>query len=65
MAKGLLEYETLTGDQIRKVIAGEALSGTDDDAGNADAGGGTPGLAAIPKTRGRSRKSGMEPEPSV
>jgi cell division protease FtsH len=64
LAKGLLEYETLTGDQIRKVIAGEVLNG-DDDAGNADAGGGTPGLAAIPKTRGRARKSGLEPEPSV
>ena len=25
LAKGLLEYETLTGDEIRKVIAGETL----------------------------------------
>ena len=30
LAKGLLEYETLTGDEIRKVIAGQPLdSGTD------------------------------------
>ncbi|MDZ4096891.1 MAG: ATP-dependent zinc metalloprotease FtsH, partial [Paracoccaceae bacterium] len=30
LAKGLLEYETLTGDEIRKVVAGEALGGDDD-----------------------------------
>ena len=30
LAKGLLEYETLTGDEIRKVIAGEPLTGGDD-----------------------------------
>ena len=65
LAKGLLEYETLTGDQIRRVIAGEALNSGDDDTGNTDAGGGTPGLAAIPKTRGRPRKNGLEPEPTV
>ena len=65
LAKGLLEYETLTGDQIRRVIAGEALNSGDDDTGNTDSGGGTPGLAAIPKTRGRPRKNGLEPEPTV
>ena len=66
LAKGLLEYETLTGDEIRKVIAGEAL-----DSGN-DAppsqGTGTPSIASIPKTKPRVRKkpeAGLEPEPSA
>ncbi|MDO5622258.1 MAG: ATP-dependent zinc metalloprotease FtsH [Paracoccus sp. (in: a-proteobacteria)] len=30
LAKGLLEYETLTGDEIGKVVRGEALGGDDD-----------------------------------
>ncbi len=64
LAKGLLEYETLTGDEIRKVIAGEALGG--DDAPPPPSSGPT-SIAAIPKTKPRSRKTdpGMEPEPSV
>jgi cell division protease FtsH len=57
LAQGLLEYETLTGDQIRKVIAGEALDSEDD----SDAGG-LSSLTAIPKTRPRN-EGGMEPEP--
>ena len=64
LAKGLLEYETLTGDEIRKVIAGEALGG-DDDAGKPASGGGTPSIAAIPKTRARAPKPGPEPEPAL
>ncbi|RRH75470.1 ATP-dependent zinc metalloprotease FtsH [Falsigemmobacter faecalis] len=56
LAQGLLEYETLTGDQIRKVIAGEALDSEDDN----DAGG-LSSLTAIPKTRPRN-EGGMEPE---
>ena len=31
LAKGLLEYETLTGDEIQKVIRGETLDRSDDD----------------------------------
>ena len=64
LAKGLLEYETLTGDEIRKVIAGEALGG-DDDADKPASGGGTPSIAAIPKTRPKTPKAGPEPEPIV
>jgi cell division protease FtsH len=30
LAQGLLEYETLTGDEIRKVLAGEPLDRSDD-----------------------------------
>lgn len=63
LAKGLLEYETLTGDEIRKVIAGEPLGG-DDSADTPPSGGGTASVAAIPKTRGRPKKTGPEPEPA-
>ena len=65
LAQGLLEYETLTGDQIRKVIAGEKLN-TPDDGAKPDAGGGSSGVIAIPKTRARKPKSGLEPiEPTA
>jgi cell division protease FtsH len=52
LAQGLLEYETLTGDEIRKVLAGEKLGG-DEDAGTppAPTGGGTASVVSIPKTR--------------
>ncbi|MFN6924570.1 MAG: ATP-dependent zinc metalloprotease FtsH [Tabrizicola sp.] len=64
LAKGLLEYETLTGDEIRKVIAGEPLGGDDDADKPAPSGGGGASVAAIPKTRGRGAKPGPEPEPA-
>jgi len=64
LAKGLLEYETLTGDEIRKVIAGEALGG-DDDGDKPASGGGTTSIAAIPKTKPKTPKAGPEPEPVV
>lgn len=64
LAKGLLEYETLTGDEIRKVIAGEPLGG-DDNADKPSSGGGGASVAAIPKTRARAPKPGPEPEPAV
>jgi cell division protease FtsH len=63
LAKGLLEYETLTGDEIRKVIAGEPLGG-DDGADKPSSGGGAASITAIPKTRGRAKKPGAEPEPA-
>ncbi len=63
LAKGLLEYETLTGDEIRKVIAGEALGG--DDAPPAPPPGGIKSVSAIPKTRSKAPKGGMEPEPTA
>ncbi len=65
LAKGLLEYETLTGDEIRKVIAGEALGG-DDDADKPASGGGSASITAIPKTRAKAPpKPGSEPEPAL
>jgi len=62
LAQGLLEYETLTGAEIKKVMAGEPL-GRDDD-GDADippTSGNS--VTAIPKTKPRKPKSpDMEPE---
>ena len=67
LAQGLLEYETLTGDQIKRVMRGdppEAEDGEDDsdDAGNA------PSVTMIPKTKPKSKPSGdtgdMAPEPT-
>ncbi|MEL7025860.1 MAG: ATP-dependent zinc metalloprotease FtsH [Pseudomonadota bacterium] len=66
LAQGLLEYETLTGNEITKVIAGEALNRGDDSDDTPPSG--TPAsVTAIPKTRGRSKPSddgGLEPEPT-
>ena len=64
LAQGLLEYETLTGDEIRKVMAGESLDGDKGDTPPPE--GNSPSLSAIPKTsRTRAPKPGMEPEPSA
>ncbi|MGI9391864.1 MAG: ATP-dependent zinc metalloprotease FtsH [Boseongicola sp.] len=68
LAQGLLEYETLTGDEITKVIAGEPLNrGDDDDDAPADTGG-TASVTAIPKTKPKAKPSsddgGLEPEPT-
>jgi len=61
LAQGLLEYETLTGSEITRVIAGEPLN-RGDDGDVPPRGGDTPSVTAIPKTRPRP-KSGLEPEP--
>ena len=63
LAQGLLEYETLTGAEITKVMAGEALNRDDDDD---DSPTDTPSLTAIPKTKPRRRAGGgdVAPEPS-
>jgi cell division protease FtsH len=68
LAQGLLEYETLTGDDIRKVIAGEPLDRGDDDSGLSVSAGDVASVTAIPKTskpRGLRGDGGMEPEPST
>ncbi|MEM9725835.1 MAG: ATP-dependent zinc metalloprotease FtsH [Pseudomonadota bacterium] len=63
LANGLLEYETLTGDEIARVIRGETIDRSDDD----DAATPSP-LSAIgvPKTRrGPESDGGMEPAPQA
>jgi cell division protease FtsH len=68
LAQGLLEYETLTGSEIQKVINGEPLNRGDDD-DTSSASGGTPSVTAIPKLKPKSKPSGdeggMEPEPTA
>ncbi|PIE16568.1 MAG: cell division protein FtsH [Rhodobacterales bacterium] len=69
LAQGLLEYETLTGAEIKRVMKGEPPHAEDDD----DASDDTPSLTAIPKTKAKpkvkvTRKpkdDGMKPEPSA
>ena len=67
LAQGLLEFETLTGEEIKRVMRGE-----DPNAGDNDGGSGVaddkPSLTAIPKTKPKSKPSGdggMEPEPTA
>lgn len=55
---GLLEYETLTGEEIGKVIRGEALGGDDDHPGSL-----VPSVTAIPKT-GKATGQGGDPAPA-
>jgi cell division protease FtsH len=66
LAQGLLEYETLTGEEIRRIADGKPLlSGDDED--DTPAGGKTPSVTAVPKTtKPKTPKDpGMEPEPSA
>ncbi|MEM6587719.1 MAG: ATP-dependent zinc metalloprotease FtsH [Pseudomonadota bacterium] len=69
LAQGLLEYETLTGEEIERVIRGEPPEDEDDTPStSADKDeGGTPSLTAVPKTKPRrdTGDGGMEPEPSA
>lgn len=62
LAKGLLEYETLTGDEIKRVIAGDKPN-ADDDATPPPATGGGEGVVSIPKTRPRKPKAAPDPSP--
>ena len=65
LAQGLLEYETLTGEEIKRVIRGEPPTASDDDDDDASD---TPSVTAIPKTKPKSKPSddgNLEPEPSV
>ncbi|RVV98504.1 ATP-dependent metallopeptidase FtsH/Yme1/Tma family protein [Mesobaculum littorinae] len=66
LAQGLLEYETLTGNEILKVIAGEPLNRGDDEDDRPDQGN-TPSITAIPKTSKPKPPSdgGLNPEPSA
>ncbi|KPA20138.1 ATP-dependent zinc metalloprotease FtsH [Shimia sp. SK013] len=67
LAQGLLEYETLTGDEIMRVMNGDAPSTKEDDDDKPDEGN-APSVTAVPKTKPRKKSSdddgGMEPEPT-
>ncbi|NNE51014.1 MAG: ATP-dependent zinc metalloprotease FtsH [Sulfitobacter sp.] len=70
LAQGLLEYETLTGDEIKRVMDG--LPPADDsDKGGSDEGEKKASLTAIPKAKSKGKKAppaadgGMEPEPTA
>lgn len=65
LAQGLLEYETLTGSEITKIIAGQPLNRSDDDDSTSDQGN-IPSVTAVPKTKPKPKgDGGMEPEPST
>jgi cell division protease FtsH len=67
LAQGLLEYETLTGDEIKRVMNGESPQAGGDEGDDADEGN-APSVTAIPKTKPRSKPSGggdMEAEPTA
>ncbi|CUK12175.1 ATP-dependent zinc metalloprotease FtsH [Ruegeria denitrificans] len=66
LAQGLLEYETLTGDEIKRVMNGESPTEGDDDGDKPDEGS-APSVTAIPKTKVKKSPpdGGMEPEPSA
>ena len=68
LAQGLLEYETLTGEEIQRVMRGEPPEADDDDSGTPEASE-TPSLTAIPKTKPKPSpglgEGGPEPEPSA
>jgi len=69
LAQGLLEYETLTGEEIRRVMRGEPPHGSDDNDGGASTKADEPAsVVAMPKAKPRKPKSpdkGLEPEPSA
>lgn len=67
LAQGLLEYETLTGAEIERVVRGEPPH-VDEDEEDKPSSGGTASVTAIPKTKPKKPKAndgGMEPEPST
>ncbi len=67
LAEGLLEYETLTGDEIKRVMKGEPPNAGGDNDDSPDEGNAA-SVTAIPKTKPRAKPSGdggMEPEPSA
>jgi cell division protease FtsH len=67
LAQGLLEYETLTGDEIKRVMKGDPpQAGPDDESSDTPETGAS--ITAIPKTKPRIKPmddSGLEPEPTA
>jgi cell division protease FtsH len=66
LAQGLLEYETLTGEEIQRVMRGEPPHKGEDEDQQDD--GGNASVLAVPKTKPRAKPAGdggMEPEPTA
>ncbi len=65
LALGLLEYETLTGEEIERVMRGEPPHVDDDEDDTPDKGN-APSVTSIPKTKSRKLppEGGLEPEPT-
>jgi len=66
LAQGLLEYETLTGAEIQRVMDGQPPHKGDDEDDASDEG--TSSVTAIPKTKPKAKPSGdgdLEPEPTA
>ncbi len=64
LTRGLLEHETLTGEEIKRVVAG--LPPTEDKGAEpptSSGDGGSVTVVSIPKTRARKPKANPEPEP--
>lgn len=62
LAQGLLEYETLTGEEIERVVNGEPPHSDDED--TPSSGDGSASVTAIPKVGKPKNDGGMEPQPS-
>ncbi|MDP5364840.1 MAG: ATP-dependent zinc metalloprotease FtsH [Paracoccaceae bacterium] len=64
LAQGLLEYETLTGEEIKRVMRGDPPSASDDEEDKTDKGNAA-SVTAIPKTKPKAKPAGgLEPEPT-
>jgi cell division protease FtsH len=64
LAQGLLEYETLTGEEIKRVMRGDPPKAGEDEEDKSDKGNAA-SVTAIPKTKPKAKPAGgLEPEPT-
>ncbi|MFK7745350.1 MAG: ATP-dependent zinc metalloprotease FtsH [Roseobacter sp.] len=68
LAQGLLEYETLTGEEIKRVMNGEPPVPPADEEDKSDGGSAPSSVTSIPKAKSKKKPpsdGGLEPEPST
>jgi cell division protease FtsH len=64
LTKGLLEYETLSLDEVKQLLAGQTIQrGDDNDQPKAQAGAGGGRRASVPTSGSGPKPGGLEPEP--